>query len=190
VELSSSVVTGARYFKHVNQDVVAASNVLIRTDDGRNHLLLTTQKYDVIMADVVQPQHAGSAALYSLEYFQLARAVLKPGGLMVQWIDRRLPESQCRLLLRTFLRAFPYATSWVDGAFVIGANEPHVLDRDLVARRLAGSAGGAARSVGLSSVEALRSLHTATDVELRGYAGEGPIVTDDHPYIEFFRSLR
>ena len=32
-------------------------------------------------------------------------------------------------------------------------------------------------------------LFTATDEELRRYAGDGPIVTDDHPYIEFFRSL-
>ncbi len=189
VELSGSVLRGARYFDHVNGGVVGAPNVRLRTDDGRNFLLLTERTYDVVMADVIRPQHAGSAALYSLEYYTLARRALREDGVMIQWIDQRLPENQYKMLLRTFLEAFPYATGWADGAFIIGGSRPYALDRRLLAERLAGRAPGAAARSGLAEPEDVLRLFAATDAELRAYAGAGPIVTDDHPYIEFFRSL-
>jgi spermidine synthase len=163
--------------------------VQIRTDDGRNHLLLTDRKYDVIMADAIRPQHAGSSALYSLEYYQLARAALADGGVMMQWIDHAIPENQYRLLLRTFLEAFPYVTAWSDGTLFIGSARPYALDRRLLAERLAGRAAAALAPLGLTSPDAVLALFTAADSELRAYAGGGPIVTDDHPYVEFFRSL-
>lgn len=189
VELSDSVVRGARFFSHVNGNVHDAPNVRLRTDDGRNHLLLTTDKYDVIMADAVRPQHAGSAALYSGEYFQLARSALADGGVMIQWLDDSIPESQYKLLLRTFLSVFAYATAWVDGAFIIGSERPYGIDRQLIAERLSGRAKGAAERIDLTSPESVIRLFTATDAELRAYAGEGLVVSDDHPYVEFFRSL-
>jgi spermidine synthase len=189
VELSASVVRGARYFDHVNGGVVTSPAVRLRTDDGRNYLALTSKRYDVVMADVIRPQHAGSAALYSLEYYTLARQALKEDGVMIQWIDQRLPENQYQMLLRTFLRAFPYATAWADGAFFVGSESPYAIDRRLLGERLTSRAPGAAGRSGVGAPEDVLRLFTATDEELRRYAGEGPIVTDDHPYIEFFRSL-
>jgi spermidine synthase len=189
VELSGSVIRGARFFDHVNGGVVTAPNVRLRTDDGRNYLLLTGRRFDVVMADVIRPQHAGSAALYSLEYYTLARRALKPDGVMIQWIDPSLPENQYRMLLRTFLQAFPYVTAWADGSFVVGSNRPYPLDRAVLAERLGSRAPGAAGRSGLATPDDVLHLFTAADAELRRYAGDGAIVTDDHPYIEFFRSL-
>jgi spermidine synthase len=189
VELSESVRKAAPFFAHVNYDVLNQPNVRIRVDDGRNFLLLTGHRYDVVMADVIRPQHAGSAALYSLEYYTLARQALQEDGVMIQWIDQRLPENQYQMLLRTFLRAFPYATAWADGAFFVGSESPYAIDRRLLGERLASRTPGAAARSGVATPEDLLRLFTATDEELRRYAGDGPIVTDDHPYIEFFRSL-
>lgn len=189
VELSPSVVRGARFFRHVNGNVVDEPNVRIQTDDGRNYLLLTDEKYDVIMADAMRPQHAGSSALYSLEYYRLARAALKEDGVMVQWIDSTLPENQYRILLRTFLEAFPYVTGWAGGNFFIGANQQYVLDPQIVAQRLNSTDRDMLAPAGLNSPESVMRLYSASDAELRAWVGSGPIVTDDHPYVEFFRSL-
>ena len=57
----------------------------LRVDDGRNYLLTTRKKYDVITADIILPRHAGAGALYSQEYFQLVRNALKDDGLVLQW---------------------------------------------------------------------------------------------------------
>jgi spermidine synthase len=189
VELSPSVVRGARFFSHVNENVVDAPNVHVHADDGRNYLFLSDKKYDVIMADAIRPQHAGSSTLYSLEYYQLARAALKDDGVMVQWIDGEIPENQYRILLRTFLRSFPYVTGWSYGSFFIGSNKPYLIDRQVVAQRLEGRGRTVLAPIGLTHPEALFSLFSATDAELRAWVGPGPVVSDDHPYVEFFRSL-
>jgi spermidine synthase len=189
VELSPSVVRGARLFSHVNHNVVDAPNVRVLTDDGRNYLLLAGEKYDVIMADAIRPHAAGSAALYSLEYYHLARAALSEDGVMVQWIDNQIPEAQYRILLRTFLEAFPYVTAWADGGLFIASHRPYQIDRATLRERVEGPARRTLAADGISGPESVLGLFTATDAELRAWVGPGPVITDDHPYNEFFRSL-
>jgi hypothetical protein len=50
--------------------------VHLRVDDGRNVLLTTREKYDVITADIILPRNAGAGALYAKEYFELVRQAL------------------------------------------------------------------------------------------------------------------
>ena len=89
VELAPGVVRAAQWFTHINEDVLRKPRVRLRLDDGRNHMLLTKTRYDVVTADIIQPTHAGAGLLYSQEYFRLARGVLEDGGVMVQWVGPR-----------------------------------------------------------------------------------------------------
>jgi hypothetical protein len=43
--------------------------------------------------------------------------------------------------------------------------------------------------VGLSSFDVLKSWYMAGPDELRRFVGEGPILTDDRPLLEYHRSL-
>src|SRR4029079_15823843 len=51
VELAAPVVHGARLFEAVNYGGLTRPNVRMRVDDGRNFLLLTPNRYDVVTAD-------------------------------------------------------------------------------------------------------------------------------------------
>ena len=189
VELSPSVVRGADWFRHANGDVLRRPNVQLRVDDGRNYLLLTPRRYDVITADIIQPFHAGAGNLYSLEYYQLARRTLREGGLMVQWIGHR-PEEQYKHIARTFLAAFPQTTAWAGGTLLLGSLEPLRLSRAAYEARLADpSDGPALTAAGLGSFEALLSQFSAGPAELRTFVGDGPVLTDDRPLVEYFRGL-
>jgi spermidine synthase len=189
VELSAAVARGAEWFRHVNGDVTRRPNVHLRIDDGRNFLLLTGNRYDVVTADVIQPIHAGAGNVYSIEYFQLARSRLDEDGLMLQWIGQR-PQTQYKLIMRTFLRVFPDATLWVDGSLMVGSVRPLRLDRAAFARKLEQPATrDALASIGLSSFDALAGLYTAGPDEMRAFVGEGPVLTDDRPLVEYHRSL-
>ena len=64
VELSSAVADAARQFSDINQNLLTRPNVQLKVDDGRNHMLLTSERYDVITADVILPMHAGAGNLY------------------------------------------------------------------------------------------------------------------------------
>jgi spermidine synthase len=197
VELSDTVVHGSRYFRHVNADILSYPNLHLRIDDGRNHLLLTDRKYDVITADVIHPRNAGSAVLYSKEYYELARRALKPGGIMVQWLEDR-PENpdnvtQRKLMARTFLSTFPHVTLWVYGALMIGSNDAITIDEHVLADRWERrNFDRSLPGTGLEWPASIMSFANMSDPELREWSeyGRNPsIMSDDHPYVEYFLSL-
>jgi spermidine synthase len=189
VELSDSVVRGAGWFAHVNGNVLMQPQVRLRVDDGRNHLLTTRERYDIVTADIIQPIHAGAGNLYSAEYYSLAKGVLAPGGLMLQWIGTR-PESQYKLMVRTFLDVFPHATAWAGGTLLVGTTQPLRLDPGrFQAKLLDEPTRRALESIALPSFEALLARYTAGPDELREFVGPGLILTDDRPLVEYHRSL-
>jgi spermidine synthase len=190
VELSSSVVRGAGMFRHVNGDVLAQPDVHLRVDDGRNYLLLTPRRYDVIVADITRPTYAGAGHLYSVEYLRLAREALNEDGVMLQWLWHELPDQQYRMVMRTFLAAFPHATLWADGTLLIGSRTPQALSQAEVQERLARLPGQAAlRGISLTSASSVLQLFTADRAEMEQFVGPGPVLSDDRPYLEYYRSL-
>jgi predicted membrane-bound spermidine synthase len=98
----------------------------VRVADGRRELMRARRRFDVIQADAISPQASHSGSLYSLEFLELARSRLEPGGLMVQWC----PTERVRA---TFRRAFPYGADL--GPFLVGSSSPlRATSRDLAAR--------------------------------------------------------
>lgn len=95
--------------------------------DGRAFLLRDRRRFDVIEADALFPDSAYSGNLYSLEYFDLVRRRLAPGGLAVTWE----PTPRVR---RTFLKAFPHVKAFEN--ILVGSNEPIAFDREAVWARV------------------------------------------------------
>ena len=189
VELSDSVRKGAGFFKHVNYDLLARPNVRLRVDDGRNFLSLTPDRFDVVTADLIQPEHAGAGNLYSREYFTLVRNALTHNGLALQWIGHR-PDTQYKLIMRTFLEVFPETTLWLDGQLMVGSVTPLTLSPSLFdAKRGHAETRAALDEIGLDRFETLASWYLAGPAELRSFVGAGPVLTDDRPLVEYHRSL-
>jgi spermidine synthase len=189
VELSPSVIRAARLFSHINGDILSRPDVRIRRDDGRNFLLLTPARYDVITADIIQPFHAGAGNLYSREYFTLARNALEPGGLMLQWIGHR-PRSQYHLIMRTFIGVFPHATAWAGGTLMAGTLQPLRISKAAFERRLAEpSFADAMAALGVRNLEGLMAHYSAGAGEMRTFVGDGPVLSDDRPLVEYFMAL-
>jgi spermidine synthase len=189
VELAPGVVRAAQWFTHINEDVLRKPHVRLRLDDGRNHMLLTDTRYDVVTADIIQPTHAGAGLLYSQEYFRLARETLEDGGLMVQWVGPR-SDTYYRLIARTFQSVFPETTVWVNGTLLVGSTRPLRIDREAIARKYDIPALRAALAgAGFPDVDAVLAAYTAGPGELRAFLGEGPVLTDDKPMLEYYLSL-
>ena len=187
VELSPSVTHAAGYFAHINNDVLHQPNVHLIVDDGRNYLLLTRKKYDVITADIIQAHHAGSGNLYSREYFDLARSALKEGGIMVQWVNTG-QTTLYPMITRTFLSVFPYATVWAGGTLLIGSNQPESLEPARLEARFRQPGVQAAAFSSFQSAQHLLSMYSGDRDKYLDGVGEGPLLTDDRPLTEYFRS--
>ncbi|MFN8523782.1 MAG: fused MFS/spermidine synthase [Chloroflexota bacterium] len=189
VELSDAVLSGARLFSNVNYGVVDNPGFSLRLGDGRNFLLTTNKKYDLISNDTIQPFDAGSNHLYSADYYRLVQRALKPGGVMAQWIGP-LDEVQYKTMLRTYARVFPYMTLWLTADLAIGSNEPIQLDLAATARRFSDPrAREALATAGFNRPEDVAAAFVATREEVLAYVGDGPILTDDRPLVEYYRSL-
>ena len=189
VELSAAVADAARRFVGINQGLFSRPNVTVRVDDGRNYMMLTAERYDVVTADVILPQHAGAGNLYSVEYYRLMRRVLNNRGIALQWIGSPT-DTEYKLIMRTFTTVFPHTTLWYGGSLMVGSSRPLVLDEDAFRRKLERPAARVALGdVGLGSFAELLSRYKAGPAEMRAFVGEGLILSDDRPLTEYFLSL-
>ena len=182
VELSKAVVAGSDYFKHVNFKLLERPNVTLHVDDGRNFLLMNRKKYDVVTADIILPRHAGAGSLYSREYYELVRGALNEDGVAMQW-NGGDSATEYKLLMRTFTSVFPHTTLWAEGSLMLGSMKPFSISQ---------SAYEARRRTFEQfpwDLATLKRIYSAGPEEIREFLGEGPILTDDKPVIEYFLSL-
>jgi spermidine synthase len=182
VELSHAVVAGSAFFKNINFDLLSRPNVHLRVDDGRNFMLMTRKKYDVITADIILPRHAGAGSLYSREYYELVRSRLNEGGVAMQW-NGGDSATEYKLLMRTFQSVFPYTTLWGDGSLMLGSLKPFTLSQSAYESRRTSFEQFP------WDIATLKRIFIAGPDEIRAFVGEGPLLTDDKPMIEYFLSL-
>ncbi|MBY0424495.1 MAG: fused MFS/spermidine synthase [Cytophagales bacterium] len=83
--------------------------------DGRYELYKSDQKFDIIEADALRPTSAYSGNLYSIEYFQLLRRKLNPGGIAVTW-------APTERIYNAFCSTFPYV--YDIGGILFGSESP------------------------------------------------------------------
>ncbi|MGH7724232.1 MAG: fused MFS/spermidine synthase, partial [Candidatus Eiseniibacteriota bacterium] len=112
--------------------------------DGRNHLVHTDARYDVISLEVGQLFRPGAAGFYTLDFYRRARARLAPGGILSQFVPLPfLSADELRGVVATFLDAFPGATLWYNTSelLLIGPESGSVrLGRERITEVLADSA--------------------------------------------------
>jgi predicted membrane-bound spermidine synthase len=76
-----------RHMEKVNGRVTDKPGVKAYVTDGRNFLLLSHNKYDVISMEISSIWFAGAASLYSRDFYHLASAHLAEGGVLQQWMQ-------------------------------------------------------------------------------------------------------
>jgi spermidine synthase len=107
--------TSTRFFGKYNYEVYKNPKTRVVFDDARHYLLTTTDKFDIIASDPLDVFAKGTAAIYSLEYFESVKRHLNPGGLFTLYVP--LYESDVRTVkseLATFFEAFPHSTIWAN----------------------------------------------------------------------------
>jgi spermidine synthase len=192
VELSEGVIAGLSLFEVENDAVLEDRRVRLVRDDGRHHLELTAEQFDLITVEPPPPIVAGSVHLYSLDFYELCLDRLRPGGIVAQWLPlhaQSLPSA--RMTARTFLEAFPHTQLWlpsVRDAILIGSEEPLVmsLDRLLEAYRTPRTRANLHRAY-LESPEALLATFLLDGPGIARWAADAPVITDERPLMEFFR---
>ena len=185
LEINDQAVRAAALFEPWNNACLGDPRTRIIVQDGRNHLELTKERYDVIISEPSNPWMAGMANLFTREYFETARARLTEDGIFVQWIhsyDMDWPAFS--MVGRTFADVFPdgLLMRMLSSDFLlVGFSGPRTLDP-----RVAESKGDYARQ---SRNIVLRDPRVIFDLiltdDLKALFGPGPLHTDNWPRLEF-----
>jgi len=108
VELEPAVIEASRQFEDVNNHPLDDPRLRMVSNDGRNFIYTTDQKFDVIVSEPSNPWVTGVANLFTLEYFKRGAERLKDDGLFSQWLQiYEMAPEDVRTLIATFRAAFP-----------------------------------------------------------------------------------
>jgi spermidine synthase len=109
IELEPAVIEAGRFFNHVNHKADEDPRVTMEINDGRNYLLATDKKFDVIVSEPSNPWQAGVCNLFTEQYFKICKDRLNSGGVFAQWLQTlEIPTENIRQIISALHNQFPY----------------------------------------------------------------------------------
>jgi spermidine synthase len=192
-DLSRNILEHATYFRDANHEVLRDRKVSVFVNDGRQHLqMMPPATYDLITLEPPPIAHAGVAALYSREFYDLARSRLKAGGYVSQWLPAyQVPADSSLAMVRAFIDVFPQSVL-LSGAqaelLLVGTIAPHIaLDPERVAATLEHEP--AVRNdlarLDLGSVREIAGTFVGSAHTMARATSASPASTDDRPLQEY-----
>jgi spermidine synthase len=190
VEISEEVVEASQFFKDINRGVLDDPRTTLNVADARNFMLTAGDSYDVIVSEPSNPWISGVANMFTREFFELAKSRLADGGIMSQWIHcYNMAEEDLRGIIRTYQSVFANVTMWIPARgdlILIGSEKPHGLDYARVSATLGKEKiGPMMASIGRETFEKVASTFFLGNEDLKVFAGDAPLNTDDRPRLEF-----
>ena len=102
--------------------------VRLITEDGRNYISNTNDKYDVISIEVGQAFRPGISSFYTVDFYRHVRERLNQNGIVSQFIPIGFFDlAEFRSVVRTFLEVFPDSVLWYNTTelLLIGCSGGH-----------------------------------------------------------------
>jgi spermidine synthase len=185
------------FFDTQNFYVVTNDKVEIRIDDGRHLLATTSERFDAITSDPLDPWVKGAAALYTREFWQLCKDRLNDGGVVTVFVQLyETTEHAVRSELATFVDVFPNAAVFantVEGlgydAVLVGRKGDVPIDLERMNSRLQSHAyepvAASLRAVGFDSGLDLVSTFAADAESLGPWLAGAPLNTDRNLRLQY-----
>ena len=194
VELTAAVLKARDLLRETNHGVLADPRVQVFVDDARSFMLKCEPGYDAILSDSIHPRRAGNGSLYSVDYFRLCRAKLKPDGIFSAWLPiYGLSLQDFQVTVRSLREVFPHVylfhspigrNEW---SIILGMNQPLKIDMDQLTARMNDPAVRQDLSlIYINRPEDLLASFLLGDANLAAFTGPSRVLnTDDFPYLEY-----
>ena len=189
VDINDQVVEASDFFIPWNNNVLSDPRTNLIIQDGRAHLNLTNRMYDVIISEPSNPWMAGLAALFTKDFFALAKDRLQDDGIFVQFIHAyQMNWPTFALVGRTFAQVFPNSLMIVtrpskqgSDYLLIGFKGRDGLILNHAKQKI--SHTRQSKNISLSDPKLLYRLIVSEN--LQSLFGIGPVDTDTRPLLEF-----
>jgi spermidine synthase len=190
VEINPSVISlSERWFDEANDHLFRQPGVRVHRDDGRAFMRATDERFDLVVLEPLQAWTAGTANLYAREFYEEARRVLNPGGVVAQWIPfYGQTELDTRAMVRAGADVFPGASLWLndnDGILLL-SDAPFEIDPEALEERMhSRGVDTLLAQNGVASAADLVALFLLGPAGIHGWTEGAPVMDDDHPFLEF-----
>jgi spermidine synthase len=185
------------YFSEHNFAVVSNPKVNIHIDDARHFLQTTSERFDAITSDPLDPWVKGAAMLYTREFFELTKSRLNPGGVVTLFVQ--LYESNTEAVkseIGTFFEAFPngmvFANTYNGAGYdlvLLGQVEATQIDIDEMEARLKrpeyGPVAKSLRDIGMSSATDLFATYAGSAKDFEPWLKDAQINRDRNLRLQY-----
>jgi len=170
-------------------------------DDGRHFLMTTKEKFDGITSDPLDPWVKGAAALYTKEFFELAKSHLNPGGVVTQFVQLyESNEEAVKSEIGTFFEVFPNGSVWVNNIYgqgydlvMLGQAEPTRINVDEFVARVNSpeyeEVAESLRQINLFSPLNLLATFAGTATDLQPWLANAPINRDHNMRLQYLAGM-
>ncbi len=190
VELEPAIVEASHYFNEFNNRPLDDPRLRLISNDGRNFIFTTDEKFDVIVSEPSNPWLTGVANLFTLEYFKRGADRLKDDGVFSQWLQiYEMSPDDLKTLVATFRAAFPYVYVFrgAEGdLMLLGSKSERRLDLAAMSAHFNDPKIGADhKRINTTLPSDLISRLYLGPEEVNRFASNAPLNTDDNALIEF-----
>ncbi|MBU4414038.1 MAG: fused MFS/spermidine synthase [Proteobacteria bacterium] len=191
VEIEQAVVEAARYFNNYNHNVLKDPRLNLIIADGRNYLLATRKRYDIIVSEPSNPWIAGISSLFTREHYELCKSRLNRDGIMVQWAHTySMSEQDFKMIINTFRSVFPHCQVWFstkDDILLIGKHNEIKIDYQILSERMARFPQIRAdlKNLSLNLPPSIFSCYLLGEEDVQKFTAFSKLNTDDLPLLEF-----
>lgn len=191
----------APMFAVENYNVVQDPRTEVVFDDGRHFIRTTSEKFDVITSDPIDPWVKGCAALNTVEYYEMCKRHLKPGGVMSLWIPLYESNPQvAKSVIATFFTVFPNGILWSNDsegegydAVLFGQAEPTQINIDQLQARLDqpdyAQVKKSLMDVGFRSAVSLLATYAGQASDLQPWTRDAQINRDSNLRLQYLAGL-
>ena len=200
----------AKYFGSHNYNVVGDEfggpgnpKVTVHIDDARHFLLTTDQTFDAITSDPLDPWVKGAATLYTVEFFDLVKRKLNPGGVVTVFVQLyESNEAAVKSEIGTFMQVFPNSVVWGNTNNGVGYDlvlmgqkddEPIRIDVDALQAKLDdprfAQVSQSLREIGIFSAIDLLSNYAGTPTDLAPWLADAQVNRDRNLRLQYLAGL-
>jgi spermidine synthase len=190
VELEPAVVEASQQFNDVNNRPLEDPRLRMISNDGRNFIFTTGEKFDVIVSEPSNPWLTGIANLFTLEYFKRGADRLTDDGVFCQWLQiYEMHPEDVKTLVATFKAAFPnvFLFRGAEGdLMLLGSKSERKLNLPAINSHFDDPRVAAElRRINTTSITDLMSRFYFGNEEVGKFSAGAKINTDDNALIEF-----
>jgi spermidine synthase len=192
VELEPVIARFAAECAPVNRGAMTNPRVRLAIGDGREALLTSRQRWDVIVSEPSNPYRAGIASLFTREFYQAVAERLAEGGIFAQWLQAYEVDAEVMATVYATLGdVFPHVETWAvhrTDLLLVASTSPIRHDPERI-RRLVGSEPLRSALPAVWGVEGIEGFYSGfmagPGLTRRVQAADPPRNLDDLPIIEF-----